>query len=81
MSRRSFDDDPHGKSDAARQALLDNRNEHAPKRHRTRKRNKALSAKKRSALAHRNSRAAATRARKHAAALAYWRGETPEYPE
>ena len=26
MSRRSFDD-PHGKSDAARQALLDNRNE------------------------------------------------------
>lgn len=32
MSRRSFDD-PHGKSDEARNALLDNRNEHAPKRH------------------------------------------------
>ena len=47
MSRRSFDD-PHGNSDEARQALLDNRCENRrTKRHRTRKRSARLNQEKR----------------------------------
>jgi hypothetical protein len=74
VSRRSFDD-PHGKSDAARQALLDNRDEHATKRHRTQKRAKALSAAKRERAAHRRAMNDAKRSKKLAAARAYWSGK------
>lgn len=80
MSRYSFDD-ANGTSTAALQALLDNRCEHATKRHRTQKRAKKLSAKKRSAVKHAAEARDAKRRRKSAAALAYWRGETDEHPK
>lgn len=79
MSRRSFDD-PTGTSDRARQGLLDNRSEHKPKRHRTRKRSKALGAAKRQRAAHKVAVNAARRSRKLAAARAYWRGERENHP-
>ncbi len=79
MSRRSFDD-PHGETTAARQALLDNRCEHATKRHRVRKRSKKLSAKKKSAIKHASAVNNAKRKRKSDAARAYWRGERPDHP-
>ena len=47
MSHRTFNNDPHGISDAARRALLDNRCEHKSKRHRTLGRRKRLSKAKR----------------------------------
>jgi hypothetical protein len=47
MSHRTFTNDPHGTSDVARQALLDNRSEHKPKRRRTLARRKRLSKAKR----------------------------------
>ena len=80
MSRYSFDD-PHGETTAARQALLDNRCEHGTKRHRTRKRSKKLSAKKKSVAKHVAAVKNAKRRRKAAAALAYWRGDREEYPK
>ena len=73
MTLRPFDD---GSSDEARQFLLDRRCErNHPKRHRTRKRAKALSVKKRAKIKHMN----ATRARRlnayKSAVRAFWRGE------
>lgn len=79
MSRRSFDD-PHGKSYAARLALLDNRCEHAPKRHRTQKRAKAIGAAKRRRAAHRRKVNDANRFKWLNAARAYWRGEDVDHP-
>jgi hypothetical protein len=60
MSHRTFND-PHGMSDVARQALLDNRSEHKPKRHRTLPRRKRLSKAKRQRIKHRLDMNAATR--------------------
>lgn len=79
MSQRSFND-LHGKSSEAREALLHNRCEHKPKNHRTQKRAKALSKKKRQAAAHRRAVNDAARSRKLAAARAYWRGNRDGHP-
>jgi hypothetical protein len=78
MSRRSF---PGPNTDEARQALLDNRQERShPKRHRTRRRSKALQAKalRRAAVA--QAKRAKALLRHRYAARAYWRGESDEHP-
>lgn len=73
MTLKSFDD---GGSDEARQFLLDRRCERLhPKRHRTQKRAKRISAKKRSRIKHKNSVRERAVARYKAAVDAYWRGE------
>ncbi len=77
MSHRSFAD-PN--SLEARQALLDNRCEHATKRHRVRKRQKALSAAKRARIKHVVGMALAARRRHTAAVRAYWTGQAEEHP-
>ena len=70
MPLKSFDD---GGSDEARQFLLDRRCERAhPKRHRTRKRAKALSAKKRLKTAHKRAENDRARRKKLEAARKYW---------
>lgn len=73
MTLQSFDD---GNSDEARQFLLDRRCERShPKRHRTMKRQKALSKAKRNRIKHKN----ALRSREVQAykkkVRAYWMGE------
>ncbi len=78
MTIKSFDD---GNSDEARQFLLDRRCErNHPKRHRTQKRAKALSAKKRARIKHKNAVATRQRAKILDAARAYWRGERDDHP-
>ena len=79
MSRRSFD---HPNSDEARQALLDNRQERShPKRHRTRRRSKALlQAKARQRAAVAQAQRAKALQRHRSAALAYWRGASDAHP-
>lgn len=73
MSLRTFND-PHGTSDRARQALLDNRCEHGPKRHRTMGRKKRISKAKRQRIKHRLAMMAASRTKWLAAVRAYWTG-------
>jgi len=78
MTRRSFD---NPNSDEARQALLDNRQERShPKRHRTRRRSKALQAKAQRRAAVAQAQRAKALQRHRCAALAYWRGETDVHP-
>jgi len=78
MSRRSFNDPT---SDAARQALLDNRAERShPKRHRTRRRSKALQAARRRPAAVVAGKQAKALSRHHSAVAAYWRGEVDQHP-
>lgn len=78
MSHRTFND-PN--SIEARQALLDNRCEHAPKRHRTKPRTKRLAAAKRARIKHTLATQEAAQRRHHAAVRAYWTGETDTHPE
>lgn len=80
MAHRTFND-PHGTSLEARQALLDNRCEHLPKRHRTIGRRRRLSKAKKQRIEHQTAeRLAAYRALK-AKVRAYWRGELDEHPQ
>jgi hypothetical protein len=79
MSRMAFDD-PHGTSDRARQHLLDNRCEHAPKRHRTRKRRIRMSAKKKASVAHQNALYKARQKKLNKAARDYWEGRRDSHP-
>lgn len=74
MSHRTFND-PHGTSDEARQGLLDNRAEHAPKRHGTLKRRKRLSVAKRDRFRKYLERRDADVRRFKDAVRAYWRGD------
>lgn len=72
MTLKSFDD---GDSDEARQFLLDRRGErNHPKRHRTRKRLKAISEKKREKSARKRAINDAARRKKLEAARLYWAG-------
>jgi hypothetical protein len=77
MSHRTFDD-PN--SIEARQALLDNRCEHGPKRHRTRRRSKKRAKLKRQQMAHKIVVTAASQRRWHSAVVAYWSGAREEHP-
>jgi len=78
MAHRSF---PTANSLEARQALLDNRQERPhPKRHRTRRRSKALQAKVRRRAAVAQAQRAKALQRHRNAARAYWRGEAAEHP-
>jgi hypothetical protein len=79
VSAKTFDD-AHGMSDEARCGLLDNRCEHGSKRHRTRKRMKAVSARKKEQAKHVVAVANARRRRWLAAARAYWEGACNEHP-
>ena len=79
LTLKSFDD---GNSDEARQFLLDRRCErNHPKRHRTQKRAKSLSKKKRQKIKHRN----AVRARDLRSYIEkvreYWAGERENFPD
>jgi hypothetical protein len=74
MSHRTIND-PHGTSDVARQALLDNRSEHKPKRHRTLARRKRLSKAKRQRIKHHLEMKAATRRKYVAKVRNYWTGK------
>jgi hypothetical protein len=74
MSHRTFND-PHGMSDVARQALLDNRSEHKPKRHRTLARRKRLSKAKRLRIKHHLEMKAASRRKYVAMVRRYWNNE------
>lgn len=72
MSSRTFNDP---QSDAARQALLDNRCEHKPKRHRTLARRKRMAKAKRQRIKLRLEMKIVAR-RKHVAKVrAYWQNE------
>jgi hypothetical protein len=73
MSHRTFND-PHGTSDVARQALLDNRSEHKPKR-RTLARRKRLSKAKRKRIKHHLEMKAASRRKYVAKVRSYWNNE------
>jgi hypothetical protein len=77
MSHRTFDDPG---SIEARQALLDNRCEHAGKRHRVRKRFAKRAAKNKAAVAHKVGKALAAARRQRAAVRAFWAEEVDEYP-
>lgn len=81
MAHYTFND-PHGRSDAARQALLDNRCEHAPKRHRTLGRKKRIAKEKREMIKARNAKKLANFRAYKAAVRAYWQGGTdhPDIP-
>jgi len=80
MSRRSFND-PHGQSDEARQGLLDNRCERLhPKRHRTNKRAKRLSAKKRAEIRAASAKRLADKRRYDARVKSYFSGEAADHP-
>ena len=72
MSHRSFDDPD---SIEARQALLDNRCEHATKRHRVRKRAAQRKAVARRKAKQRLAAAMAGERKFHAAVRAYWSGD------
>lgn len=74
MSHRTFND-PHGTSLEARQGLLDNRAEHATKRHRTLARCKRLSKAKRQRIKHHLAMQAAARTKHLTKVRAYWRNE------
>lgn len=78
MALKSFDD---GDSDEARQALLDRRCErNHPKRHGTKKRTKALAAKKKAQMKAK-ARARVVSFRQYKAKVrAYWAGESNEHP-
>jgi hypothetical protein len=79
MSHRTFNDPcqngNHGTSDVARQALLDNRCEHKPKRHRTLARRKRLSKAKRQRVKHHLEMQAATRRKFLIQVRRYWANE------
>lgn len=78
MTRQSFND---ATSDAARQALLDNRGgRHHPKRHRTRRRNAALARVKRNRVRVVLAERAKTLERYRRAVRAYWSGEAEVHP-
>lgn len=78
MSRRTFDDPT---SDAARQFLLDNRSERKhPKRHRTLKKQRAQSEKKRTRVRHNRRVAKAAQSRFLEASRAYWAGDRDNHP-
>jgi hypothetical protein len=73
MSHRTFND-PFQNGDVARQALLDNRSEHKPKRHRTLARRKRLSKAKRQRVKHHLEVKAASRRKYMAKVRSYWTG-------
>jgi hypothetical protein len=75
MTHRTFDDPT---SIEARQHLLDNRCEHAPKRHRTSKRKSRQAAAKRAAGKHIAAMQLVVQRRRLASARAYWSGEKQE---
>jgi hypothetical protein len=78
MALRSYED---ADSIEARQGLLDRACErNHPKRHRTKKRAKRLSAKKKQRVAHKLAIKNAARARHHALVRAYWLGEIENHP-
>lgn len=78
MALKSFD---KNQFDESRQFLLDNRCErNHPKRHRTTKRRKALSAKKKRRIATQNALREASYRRYHAKVRAYWSGEQENHP-
>ena len=78
MALQSFD---NSNSDEARQFLLDRRCERLhPKRHRTQKRAKGLSKKKRAKIKHQAGVRAASFQRFKTAVRAYWSGETDMHP-
>jgi predicted ATPase len=79
VSHHTFDD-PHGTSDRARQALLDNHSEHKLKRHRTLVRRKRISAKKRERIKFNLFMQKRERSRYLAKARAYWRGDADGHP-
>lgn len=79
MAHRTFDD-PHGTSLEARQALLDNRCEHKPKRHRTLGRRKRLSAKKRAKIKQATAVRLAAFRRFKERVRAYWHGDAEAHP-
>lgn len=79
MSSRTFDD-AQGKTDVARQGLLDNRCEHKPKRHRTLGRRKKLQAAKRERIKHENAVKLANFRKYKAKVRAYWSGDADEHP-
>lgn len=79
MSHRTFND-PHGTSLEARQGLLDNRSEHATKRHRTLGRRKRLSAKKKARIKHALAVSRAQFQRYKAKVRAYWSGDAESHP-
>jgi hypothetical protein len=70
MSHRTFND-PH----MARHALLDNRSEHKPKRHRTLARRKRLSKATRQRIKHHLAMQAASRRKYVAMVRRYWNNE------
>jgi len=77
MSHRSFKD---ATSIEARQGLLDNRCEHATKRHRTKARRKRLAAAKRARIKHALAMQEAAQRRYHAAVAMYWQGLIDRHP-
>lgn len=79
MSRRSYDD-PHGETVEARQGLLDNRCEKAPKKHRVKGRRVRRTAAKKRSIARKVELVNANRRRFQEKALAYWRGERDDHP-
>jgi hypothetical protein len=79
MSHRTFND-PFQNGDAARQALLDNRCEHKPKRHRTLGRRKRLSKAKRQRIKHHLEMKAASRRKFLIQVRRYWNNEGDHPP-
>ena len=80
MTARTFND-PHGTSLKARQGLLDNRcQDSKPKRHRTQKRAKRLSALKRQAIKHATAVRAARIKKFNERARRYWLGQREAHP-
>lgn len=77
MSHLTFD---NPNSIEARQALLDNRSEHKPKRHRTLARRKRLEAAKRAQVKRHLAAQQAVQRRYHAAVRAYWTGASDSHP-
>jgi hypothetical protein len=73
MTHRTFDD---ANSIEARQHLLDNRCEHAPKLHRTSKRKSRQAAAKRAAGKHIAAMQLVAQRRRLAEARAYWSGQS-----
>lgn len=79
MSHRTFDD-AHGTSDVARQGLLDNRVEHAKKRHRTLGRRRRMSKTKKRRVELYLSKRDKARAKYLREARMYWCGQRESHP-
>ncbi len=78
MAHRTFD---NPNSIEARQALLDRRCEHAPKRHGTGKRRSRHARRKAQIAKHNATMALVKKRRISAMAAAYWRGERDDLPQ